>query len=126
MRIVISALLLWMVAAGSALAAGGGGGGPGMGSIGSAPAARSPDEPGQTTAFRVPTLRNVAVTAPYMHDGSMQSLPEVLDHYATGGRFRGAQTDHRLRVIVPFTAQEPVDLVEFLDALTDGQFVSAR
>lgn len=44
MRIVISAMLLWMVAAGSALAAGGGGGGPSTGSIGSAPAARSPDE----------------------------------------------------------------------------------
>ena len=36
--------------------------------------------------FRIPTLRNVAVTAPYMHDGSIASLDEVLDHYVAGGR----------------------------------------
>ena len=36
--------------------------------------------------FRPPTLRNVAVTAPYMHDGSIQTLSQVLDHYAAGGR----------------------------------------
>jgi cytochrome c peroxidase len=36
--------------------------------------------------FRVPTLRNIAVTAPYMHDGSVATLDEVLDHYAAGGR----------------------------------------
>ena len=36
--------------------------------------------------FRAPTLRNIAVTAPYMHDGSITTLGEVLDHYARGGR----------------------------------------
>jgi cytochrome c peroxidase len=36
--------------------------------------------------FRVPTLRNVALTAPYMHDGSLASLEQVIDHYARGGR----------------------------------------
>ena len=36
--------------------------------------------------FRVPTLRNIAVTAPYMHDGSIATLEEALDHYAAGGR----------------------------------------
>jgi cytochrome c peroxidase len=36
--------------------------------------------------FKAPTLRNVAVTAPYMHDGSIATLSEVLDHYAAGGR----------------------------------------
>jgi cytochrome c peroxidase len=36
--------------------------------------------------FRVPTLRNIAVTGPYMHDGSVATLSEVLDHYAAGGR----------------------------------------
>ena len=36
--------------------------------------------------FRVPTLRNIALTAPYMHDGSIATLDEVLDHYAAGGR----------------------------------------
>src|SRR5262249_33222908 len=36
--------------------------------------------------FRAPTLRNIAVTAPYMHDGSIATLPDVIDHYAAGGR----------------------------------------
>lgn len=36
--------------------------------------------------FRAPTLRNIAVTAPYMHDGSIDTLDEVIDHYARGGR----------------------------------------
>ncbi|MCZ7685487.1 MAG: hypothetical protein M5U28_44600 [Sandaracinaceae bacterium] len=36
--------------------------------------------------FRAPTLRNIAVTAPFMHDGSIATLEEVLDHYAAGGR----------------------------------------
>src|SRR5215472_3486818 len=36
--------------------------------------------------FRAPTLRNIAVTAPYMHDGSIATLSEVIDHYAAGGR----------------------------------------
>jgi cytochrome c peroxidase len=35
--------------------------------------------------FRVPTLRNIALTAPYMHDGSLRTLEEVIDHYAAGG-----------------------------------------
>ena len=36
--------------------------------------------------FKAPTLRNIAVTAPYMHDGSIPTLEAVLDHYAAGGR----------------------------------------
>jgi cytochrome c peroxidase len=36
--------------------------------------------------FRTPTLRNVALTAPYMHDGSIATLDAVLDHYREGGR----------------------------------------
>jgi cytochrome c peroxidase len=49
--------------------------------------------------FRVPTLRNIALTAPYMHDGSLATLDEVLDHYAAGGK-----TDHpnKSRILRPF------------------------
>src|SRR4029077_16587885 len=36
--------------------------------------------------FKAPTLRNIALTAPYMHDGSIATLEEVIEHYATGGR----------------------------------------
>ena len=44
---------------------------------------QNPEDMGK---FKAPTLRNVAVTAPYMHDGSIATLSEVLDHYAAGGR----------------------------------------
>ena len=41
---------------------------------------------GDVGKFRVPTLRNIALTAPYMHDGSIATLDAVLDHYTAGGR----------------------------------------
>ena len=71
--------------------------------------------------FRVPTLRNVALTAPYMHDGSLASLEEVLDHYARGGHF-SPRRDSRIRPLL-LTAAERSDLVAFLGALTDREFV---
>jgi cytochrome c peroxidase len=71
--------------------------------------------------FRVPTLRNVALTAPYMHDGSLSSLEDVLGHYVRGGH-KSPRRDRRIR---PFTlsAAERVDLLAFLDSLTDTEFV---
>lgn len=73
--------------------------------------------------FRVPSLRNIAVTAPYMHDGSLPTLAAVLDHYAAGGRFRSSFTDRRLRPL-DLDAGERQDLVEFLRSLTDRGFLS--
>lgn len=68
--------------------------------------------------FRAPTLRNIALTAPYMHDGSVATLEEVLDHYAAGGK-----VDHpnKARILRQFhlTEGEKRDLVEFLRSLTD-------
>ena len=68
--------------------------------------------------FRPPTLRNIALTAPYMHDGSLATLEEVLDHYAAGGKM-----DHpnKSRILKPFrlTEGEKHDLIEFLRSLTD-------
>jgi cytochrome c peroxidase len=71
--------------------------------------------------FRVPTLRNVALTAPYMHDGSLPSLNAVLDHYVRGGH-RNPHQDERVR---PFSLSESErgDLLAFLDSLTDRDFV---
>jgi cytochrome c peroxidase len=70
--------------------------------------------------FKVPTLRNVELTAPYMHDGSMNSLDEVIRHYESGGK------DHpnRSPLIRPFTLtdKERRDLVNFLKSLTDRNF----
>ena len=80
--------------------------------------------------FRVPTLRNVALTAPYMHDGSIATLGEVIDHYAQGGRQlpAGPSTLNRLvdRRIHPFkiSIEEKDDLIAFLESLTDPAFVA--
>jgi len=85
--------------------------------------------------FRAPTLRNIALTAPYMHDGSIATLDEVIAHYQRGGReisdgpFAG---DGRLN---PFKSEfvrgfelsedERADLLAFLDALTDANVTDA-
>ncbi len=84
--------------------------------------------------FRVPSLRNVAVTAPYMHDGSIETLEEVLDHYAAGGREvsdgpwagDGRQNPNKSTLIRPFTLsdQEKADLLAFLHSLTDEEFLT--
>jgi cytochrome c peroxidase len=72
--------------------------------------------------FRAPTLRNIALTDPYMHDGSLVSLEEVIDHYASGGGFN--QTN-KASVLRPFslTEEEKSDLVEFLNSLTDKELL---
>lgn len=67
-------------------------------------------------AFKTPTLRNVALTAPYMHDGSLKSLRQVVDFYAGGG----SSNPHLDALIQPLalTGLERADLVAFLEALT--------
>jgi cytochrome c peroxidase len=71
--------------------------------------------------FRVPSLRNVALTAPYMHDGSIATLAEVIDHYVAGGRAHAnPNRDPRLRPL-DLTTQNKADLVAFLESLTDEE-----
>ena len=72
--------------------------------------------------FRAPTLRNVAVTAPYMHDGSVATLEEAILHYATGGKPSPFRSD-RVRGFL-MSADERTDLVAFLQSLTDQRFLS--
>ncbi len=80
--------------------------------------------------FRVPSLRNVAVTAPYMHDGSLATLDDVIDHYAAGGRQAplgpAAPNRYRDARLAPFqiTTMERADLVAFLRSLTDEAFLA--
>jgi cytochrome c peroxidase len=79
--------------------------------------------------FKAPTLRNIALTAPYMHDGSAATLVDVLDHYAAGGRtitagsLAGVGHDNPLKdkLVHGFnmTARNKADLIAFLEALTD-------
>lgn len=86
--------------------------------------------PGDMGHFRAPSLRNVAVTAPYMHDGSIATLGEVIDHYAAGGRARayneGRPNPHQDAVVAGFSLSpdERADLVAFLESLTDGRLLS--
>lgn len=72
--------------------------------------------------FKVPTLRNVALTAPFMHDGSFSSLEKVVEHYNSGGKAH----PHRSPLVRPLglTASERADLVAFLESLTDAHFAS--
>jgi len=70
--------------------------------------------------FKTPTLRNIALTAPYMHDGSMQTLEEVVEYYDKGGK----KNPYLDSAIFPlhFTDEEKRDLVAFLKALTSEQY----
>jgi cytochrome c peroxidase len=67
-------------------------------------------------AFKTPTLRNVARTAPYMHDGSKKTLKEVVDYYVGGGN-SNPELDKEIKEL-KLSRQDREDLVAFLDALT--------
>ena len=67
-------------------------------------------------AFKTPTLRNIARTAPYMHDGSLKTLKDVVDFYAGNGN-SNPYLDKEMKVI-KLTGPERTDLVEFLKSLT--------
>lgn len=83
--------------------------------------------------FRAPTLRNIALTAPYMHDGSLATLDDVIDFYAAGGRViesgpfagDGRANPFKSRFVPGFvlTAEEHADLRAFLHSLTDTSFI---
>jgi len=72
--------------------------------------------------FRTPGLRNVALTAPYMHDGRFSTLDEVIAHYNTGGKY----AENRSPNIFPLglTADQAAGLTAFLKTLTDSSFVN--
>lgn len=76
-------------------------------------------DPGDRGKFKTPTLRNIALTAPYMHDGSLTTLQAVVDHYRTGGKI-GPDKDP-LMMPLHLTDQQQADLIAFLHALTDVQ-----
>ena len=72
--------------------------------------------------FRAPTLRNIAVTAPYMHNGSIATLKDVVAHYAAGGGTTRPKSE-RVRGFA-ISPAETDDLVAFLHALTDETFLT--
>ena len=90
--------------------------------------------------FKIPSLRNVALTAPYMHDGRFQTLEQVVEHY-NSGIIANPNLDRRLTqafldstgtsnsnsmgpVQMHMTTQQKADLVAFLGTLTDNSFVT--
>ena len=91
--------------------------------------------PGDKGRMRAPTLRNIALTAPYNHDGSTATLSDVIDNYARGGRLVTTPLtrsgDGRFNSVkdgeihgFTLTEQEKADLLAFLDSLTDIAFVT--
>ncbi|MEO0895489.1 MAG: cytochrome c peroxidase [Bacteroidota bacterium] len=74
-------------------------------------------------AFKVPTLRNISFTAPYMHDGRFASLDEVLDFYQKGVDKNGPDTDRLMRT-VGFSDEEKEDLKAFLLTFNDTAFIN--
>jgi len=90
--------------------------------------------PADMGKFRVPTLRNIALTAPYMHDGSIATLEDVLAHYAAGGRTIatganggiGHDNPNKSPLVrgFPLSTDQRDDLIAFLKTLTDPTLVS--
>lgn len=72
--------------------------------------------------FKVPTLRNIGVTAPYMHNGSVETLEEIIAQYASGGS--GHINQSAFIQSFTLTETEKNDLIAFLLSLTDEQFLS--
>ena len=89
---------------------------------------------GDMGRFRAPTLRNIELTAPYMHDGSIATLAAVIEHYARGGRLvadgplagDGRDSPRKSEFVRGFDLDDrgKTDLVEFLKSLTDRSFVT--
>lgn len=92
-------------------------------------------EPSDVGKFRAPSLRNVAVSGPYMHDGSVATLEEVIEIYSAGGHLtkngsnagdgRVSPFKDDLIVAIDLNDQEKADLVAFLKTLTDDAFLTS-
>src|SRR5262245_31144988 len=93
--------------------------------------------PAHRGMFKVPSLRNIALTAPYMHDGRFKTLEEVLDHYDSGIKNSSTlsplivEADNRGaaasgRISLHLTAGEKTAIIAFLHTLTDQDFVTAE
>jgi len=80
--------------------------------------------------FKVPTLRNIMLTAPYMHDGRFETMEAVLDHYSSGiqmhpnldGELKNGNAPKQMN----FTAEQRADLIAFFNTFTDTEFIAAE
>lgn len=76
--------------------------------------------PAQNGMFKAPSLRNIALTGPYMHDGRFTRLEQVIDHYNSGG-FPADNKNPFIRKL-GLTTQQKADILAFLHTLTDSSF----
>lgn len=77
--------------------------------------------------FKVTTLRNIALTAPYMHDSRFATLEQTVEHYNSGVKTNSPNLDTNMEVIkagLNLTPQEKADLVAFMKTLTDSSFIN--
>lgn len=79
---------------------------------------------GDVGKFKIPSLRNIELTAPYMHDGSLSNLEDVIEHYNKGGESHPNKNE----IVTPLelTQTEKSDLVNFLKSLTDDSFIQNK
>lgn len=85
--------------------------------------------PADIGKFRVTTLRNIALTAPYMHDGRFATLEEVVEHYNSGIGLTHHNVDENMHVFMGglgLTEQDKGDLVAFLKTLTDSTLITDK
>jgi cytochrome c peroxidase len=75
--------------------------------------------------FKVPSLRNVELTYPYMHDGRFKNLKQVMDHYANGNFFT-ANVDSSIVSNIGMTDSQEAEIISFLKTLTDKTFLYDR
>ena len=75
--------------------------------------------------FKTPGLRNIAVTAPYMHNGKFKTLEEVLEYYNNPGKFvtSSINIDDALKTTLGLTEKEKKDLISFLKTLTGRKYI---
>ncbi|MFT5916403.1 MAG: cytochrome c peroxidase [Flammeovirgaceae bacterium] len=86
-------------------------------------------QPTDKFKFKVPSLRNIAVSSPYMHDGRLRNLQEVLEHYNsevknTPTLDEKLKTDGKLGI--PLSSEEQSEIITFLKTLTDKQFIKNK
>jgi cytochrome c peroxidase len=80
-------------------------------------------DPNDEGKFKVPSLRNVEVSYPFMHDGRLRNLDKVLDHYISGVK-NSPTLDPQLSGGIPLTTSEKAHIIKFLKTLTDYDFLA--
>jgi cytochrome c peroxidase len=83
-------------------------------------------KPEDSLKFKVPSLRNIAKTAPYMHDGRLYTLSQVIEHYRNKMNNQQPTIDSILRNKIEISNQEKIDLLSFLYTLTDEELTGNK